>query len=98
MRVQRNRRPARPEALADDQIGDALHAVGTDEIFRHRMALDSEAHGGQKRCGFLGRRRIVARRRVRRHLHDLAQELRLLRMMGIDPAPELVMGIHGAGR
>ena len=99
VRVQRDRRPPRPrraEALAHDQVGDALHPEALHQRLRNRVAQDGEPHRLEQlrralRCG-----RVVARRHVGRHAHDLAQESDLLRMMRVDPAAERVTPVHRA--
>jgi hypothetical protein len=62
------------------------------------MSLDDEAERGQQFGRLLRGRRIVARRRVRRHADDLSQELDLFRVMRVDPAPQVIAGTHRGGR
>src|SRR5262249_48363532 len=93
--VERDDWTAFTEAMANDQIGDALHAVLAQKRFRYRMALRGEAKLGEQFDALLGGRRVVARGRVRRHPNQLVQEFDLLSVMRIDPALKLVVRIHG---
>ncbi len=69
---------------AHDQVYRADHPVGLDNVFRHRMPLDQEAHPFQQFRRPRRMRRAIARRIIGRHLHELRQEGDLLGMVLVD--------------
>ncbi len=71
-------RGSRSEALAHDEVGRGDHAVGADDVGRHRMPLDREAEPFEQLGRALRVRRAVARRVVGRNLHQLGEEPRLV--------------------
>jgi hypothetical protein len=75
-------------AAPHDQVGDRLQAVGLHLGGRHRVLLGLEAERLQQFGGALGMRRVVARRRVGGHAHQLLQEAHLLVEVGVDPGVE----------
>jgi hypothetical protein len=76
MRIERDD-GARAEPLADDEVRRGNHAVRADRVGRHRMPLDGKAEVCQEGGGSFRMRRAVARRIVRRNLHELRKKTRL---------------------
>ena len=76
-------------AAAHDQVGDRLQPVVLDLLRRHRVLLGFIAEALQQFGGALGVRRVVARRRVGGHAHQLLQEAHLFVEVGVDPGVEL---------
>ena len=75
MGVERHHRPV-AEAFADDEVGAADHAVGPDQLGRHRMSLDREAQPFEQRRGARRVGVAVAGRVVGWDLDQLGQEAR----------------------
>jgi len=81
---------------AHDQVGDALHAVVAYLLRGHGVLFRVKAKGGDQLGGALGVRRVVARRRVGGHAHQLLQKGDLFVEMLVDPGVEGgVVGFHG---
>ena len=94
MGVERDGRPSIAKAMANDEIGNALHPVSAEKRFRDGMTLYAEIEACKQRRRFFGRGRVVTRWSVGRNTHQLAQKIDLFRMVRIDPAGELVVEIH----
>ena len=81
--IERDDRPI-AEAMADDEIGHALHAGGLNRRARHVMRLDRKTEPVQQLARAFRVRRAIAGRIVARHLHQLGEKFGLAREIAID--------------
>ena len=76
------------EAAAHDQVGHRDDTRGLDLRPLHGMPLDREAHGLEQLGRACGVRSVVARRHVRGHAYQFAQERHLVGEAGVDARVE----------
>ena len=84
-------------AAAHDQVGDRLQAVRPAPRPAAPGASRPRSRSLQQLGGALGMRRVVAGRRVGRHLHQLLQEAHLLVEVGVDPGVEAGVADRSCG-
>src|SRR5262249_22443525 len=81
--IERDDRPV-AEAMADDEIGHALHAGGLNRRARHFMRLDRKTELLQQLLRAFRVRGAIPRRIVARYLYQLGEKFGLAREIAID--------------
>src|SRR5262249_32617328 len=87
--IERDDRPI-AEAMADDEIGHALHAGGLNRGARHVMRLDRKTEPIQQLPRAFRMRSAIPGRIVARHLHQLGENLGRAKKTATDERGEAV--------
>ena len=94
VRIEHDDRPARSVRAPDQQIDQRLEPGRLGLRIGHRVLFGVQPEAGEQLRGALRVRRVVARRRVGGHAHQLLQKAHLFVEVRVDPGVELFVVGH----